>query len=123
MAAPIALDPTTAILAGIAAHQRSQFERRNLRIRRSKVIHAVRAYPWLAGLELPGPACDQGWGGPGLSGELHPVREPVTCQRCLRWPQARAAALLDTFPGAQLALGLDLDSEQTEPPLHTVAIS
>jgi hypothetical protein len=108
MAAPTSLDPTTAILAGIAAHQRGQFEGRNLRIRRSKVIHAVRSYPWLAGLELPGPACDQGWGGPGLSGELHAVDQPVTCQRCLRWPQARAAALLDDLPGAQLVLTLDL---------------
>jgi hypothetical protein len=115
VAAPASLDPTTAILSGIAAHQCALFERHNLRIRRSKVIHAVRTYPWLAGLELPGPACDQGWGGPGLSGDLHPVAEPVTCQRCLRWPQARAAARLVAVPGGQLALSLeDLEPGQVE---------
>ncbi|MFB9431163.1 hypothetical protein [Streptoalloteichus tenebrarius] len=77
-------DPTVAALDRIARDSASRFASRNLRIRRSRVVHAVRSYPWIGGLSLPGPACGQGWGGPGVTGELHPTTEQVTCehQRC-----------------------------------------
>ncbi|ONF73952.1 hypothetical protein [Amycolatopsis keratiniphila] len=112
MAAPTApLDPTTAILAGISAHQVGLFRGRNLRVRASTVVHGVRLWPWTAGLELPGPACGQGWSGAGLGGELHPTDDPVTCHHCLHSSQARAAFRLDGSGPGQLALDLDLDGQ------------
>ncbi|WP_157440597.1 hypothetical protein [Actinokineospora inagensis] len=84
-------DPLYAGLASVARQEAGRFAERNLRVRRSAVVHAVRMVPWVAGLTLPAPACGQGWSGAG-GGELHPVAESVNCGHCLASAQARAAA-------------------------------
>lgn len=113
MAAVPAVDPTTAILTGIAVHQCNRFARRNLRVRDSNVVHGVRLVPWLASLELPAPGCGQGWSGVGLD-ELHPTDDAVTCHHCLHADNPRNAPRglarhgqleldFDTEPGEQQA--------------------
>ncbi|WP_436497221.1 hypothetical protein [Actinokineospora sp. HUAS TT18] len=98
-----------ATFARVADSEQRRFEGRNLRVRRSPVVHAVRAAPWLASLTLPAPACGQGWSGTGV-GELHPVSDPVTCSHCLASAQARAAAA-DPDRSQQLALPLPMAAE------------
>ncbi|GLZ42362.1 hypothetical protein [Actinokineospora sp. NBRC 105648] len=84
-------DPLYAGLSSVARQEATRFADRNLRVRRSAVVHAVRMIPWVAGLTLPSPACGQGWSGPG-AGELHPVPDAVNCGHCLSSAEARAAA-------------------------------
>lgn len=89
---PLIPDPLYAGLSSLAAQETTRFTDRNLRVRRSPVVHAVRMTPWVAGLAMPAPACGQGWSGAG-AGELHPVAEPVNCGHCLASAEARAAAI------------------------------
>ncbi|SDD99064.1 hypothetical protein [Actinokineospora iranica] len=95
-------DPLLAGLTSVARQESTRFADRNLRVRRSAVVHAVRMTPWVAGLALPSPACGQGWSGAG-AGELHAVAEPVNCAHCLSSASARAAAV-DADGIAQLPL-------------------
>ncbi|MBP2477691.1 hypothetical protein JOF53_006563 [Crossiella equi] len=83
LASTVALDPVTAMLSAVASRATAQFTDRNLTVRRSRIVHAVEPTPWLAGVELPGPACHVGVAGWALE-DLHPTTEPVTCRRCLR---------------------------------------
>ncbi|WP_018685001.1 hypothetical protein [Actinokineospora enzanensis] len=85
-------DPVYAGLASVARQEAARFADRNLRVRRSAVVHAVRMTPWVAGLTMPAPACGQGWSGAG-AGELHPAADPVNCGHCLASAEARAAAV------------------------------
>ncbi|GAA3042372.1 hypothetical protein [Actinokineospora globicatena] len=89
---PLIPDPLYTGLSSLASQEATRFTDRNLRVRRSPVVHAVRMTPWVAGLTMPAPACGQGWSGPG-AGELHPAAEPVTCGHCLSSAEARAAAV------------------------------
>ncbi|WP_253891631.1 hypothetical protein [Actinokineospora diospyrosa] len=89
---PLIEDPLYAGLSALARQEATRFAERNLRVRRSPVVHAVRMTPWVAGLAMPGPACGQGWSGAG-AGELHPAAEPVNCGHCLASAEARAAAV------------------------------
>lgn len=89
-------------LAAVARQEHDRFQRRNLRVRRSSIVHAVRMTAWVAGLALPAPACGQGWSGAGMA-DLHPVAEPVTCHHCLTSASARAAAV-PVDSGAQMPL-------------------
>lgn len=104
MSAPT--DTPLEMLARVAEGERGRFEGRNLRVRRSAIVHAVRWTPWLASLTLPAPACGQGWSGTGV-GELHPVAEAVTCSNCLASPSARAGAA-PAHSASQIALPLQL---------------
>lgn len=94
------------MLAGIAAAETSRFTGRNLRVRRSHVVHAVRMATWFAGLQMPAPACGQAWYGAGL-GELNPAAEAVNCHHCLTSAAARAAAI--DAPDGQIPLPLQLN--------------
>jgi hypothetical protein len=105
-----AADSVLSVLAGVAEHESDRFTARNLRVRRSPVVHAVRMTPWLAGLELPAPACGQGWSGAGV-GELHPVALPVTCHHCLA--SAAALAVPVAAPPGQLPLPLAIPEQRT----------
>lgn len=104
MSAPT--DTLWTTLARVAEHEAARFEGRNLRVRRSPVVHAVRQAPWLATFTLPAPACGQGWSGTGV-GELQAVAEPVTCAHCRASATARAAAV-DAADAGQIALPLQL---------------
>jgi hypothetical protein len=55
-----------------------------MHVGRSRVAHAVAWTDWMDDLQLPAPACRQGFNGHGLHGELRPSRWPVTCRRCRR---------------------------------------
>ncbi|PPK66317.1 hypothetical protein CLV40_11021 [Actinokineospora auranticolor] len=85
-------DPLYAALSSVARQEAARFADRNLRVRRSPVVHAVRMVPWVSGLTMPAPACGQGWSGAG-AGELHPVAETVNCGHCRASAEARAAAV------------------------------
>jgi len=54
------LDPLTSMLSAVARRAESQFRGRNLTIRRSTVVHAVAPSRWMAGVDLPAPACHVG---------------------------------------------------------------
>ncbi|MCK2244541.1 MULTISPECIES: hypothetical protein [unclassified Crossiella] len=101
---PTALDPLTAVLQAVAVRTARQFEERNLTIRRSRVVHGVAPSKWMAGVELPGPACHVGVAGWALE-DMHPSTRPVTCRRCLRGSGQRLAPPLRLVD--QLALPLD----------------
>jgi hypothetical protein len=70
--------------ARFAAAQRAAFAGHNMHVGRSQVTHAVAWTDWMDDLQLPAPACRQGFNGHGLHGELRPTRWPVTCRRCRR---------------------------------------
>lgn len=72
-------DPTR-----FADAQRRLFTGRRLHVGHSPVVHELYWVPWLDELELPAPACRQGFAGTGTHGELKPTRHPVSCRRCLR---------------------------------------
>ena len=67
-----------------AAEQHRLFAGRNLRIGRSKTVHALAWRDWINGLTLPFPACHQGWSGVGAAGELHPTGLAPSCLKCMR---------------------------------------
>jgi hypothetical protein len=100
-----ALDPLTSMLSAVARRAENQFRGRNLTIRRSAVVHAVAPSRWMAGVELPAPACHVGVSGWAVE-DLHPTSQPVTCRRCLRSPGARSAVTRDS--GQQLELALEV---------------
>jgi hypothetical protein len=99
------MDPLTSMLSAVARRAESQFRGRNLTIRRSTVVHAVAPSRWMAGVDLPAPACHVGVSGWAVE-DLHPTSEPVTCRRCLRSPSARSVVTRDA--GRQLELGLEV---------------
>ncbi|GAA2822067.1 hypothetical protein [Crossiella cryophila] len=103
---PMSLDPLTAVLQAVAVRTARQFEDRNLTIRRSRVVHGVAPTRWMAGVELPGPACHVGTAGWALE-DLHPSTRPVTCRRCLRGGGQRLVPSLRLVD--QLALPLEED--------------
>lgn len=70
--------------ARFAYAQRIAFTDHNMHVGRSRVTHAVAWTDWIDDLQLPAPACRQGFNGHGLHGELRPTRWPVTCRRCRR---------------------------------------
>jgi hypothetical protein len=70
--------------ARFAAAQRAAFDGHNMHVGRSRVTHAVAFTDWMDDLQLPAPACRQGFNGHGLHGELRPTSWPVTCRRCRR---------------------------------------
>ncbi|ODU05238.1 MAG: hypothetical protein ABS81_08215 [Pseudonocardia sp. SCN 72-86] len=70
--------------ARFAAGQRELFDGLQLRIGASSTVHLVAWREWLNGLQLPAPACGQGWAGLGAAGELRPTTSFVTCRRCER---------------------------------------
>ncbi|QYN26301.1 hypothetical protein K1T34_32595 [Amycolatopsis sp. DSM 110486] len=88
---PIPRGPTIDA-ARFAAAQHTLFSDSNLHVGRSGVVHAVGWVPWLDNLELPSPACHQGYSGTGAHGELLPTRFPVTCMKCRR---ARGLTYID----------------------------
>lgn len=70
--------------AHFAAAQARLFTGHRLHVGHSPIVHELDWLPWLDHLELPAPACRQGFSGTGAHGELRPTRHPVTCRRCLR---------------------------------------
>ncbi|MCO1581240.1 MULTISPECIES: hypothetical protein [unclassified Crossiella] len=101
---PAELDPLTAVLQAVATRTCAQFADRNLTIRRSRVVHGVAPTKWMAGVELPGPACHVGVAGWAVE-DLHPTTRPVTCRRCLRGAGSRTVPRLRLVD--QLALPLE----------------
>ncbi len=99
------LDPVLQGLTVLARQESDRFDRKNLRVRRSAVVHAVRMVAWVGGLSLPAPACGQGWSGAGMA-ELHPVVDAVNCHHCLGSAAARAAMVENA--SAQIPLPLPL---------------
>lgn len=65
-----------------ARAQDDRFRGHQLRIGRSRVVHAVAFRAWLGDLALPVPACHQGWSGFAAAGDLIAVTDPVTCRKC-----------------------------------------
>uniref|UniRef100_UPI003F495FB5 hypothetical protein n=1 Tax=Actinokineospora sp. CA-119265 TaxID=3239890 RepID=UPI003F495FB5 len=101
------LDPLTGLLSVVATQAAAKFEHQNLSIRRSRVVHAVAPSRWMAGIELPAPACHVGVAGWAIE-DLWPTRDPVTCLRCLRAdPHGRSAAVVPR-QGGQLALDIEV---------------
>lgn len=66
-----------------AAAQRALFAGRRLRVGTGQAVHAVAWVPWVEGYTLPMPACRTGWAGYGVSGDMLPTGDAVTCRRCL----------------------------------------
>ncbi|HEV7979559.1 hypothetical protein [Amycolatopsis sp.] len=99
------LDPLTSMLSAVARRAENQFRGRNLTIRRSTVVHAVAPSRWMAGVDLPAPACHVGVSGWAVE-DLHPTSQPVTCRRCLRSPGARSVEAHNS--GHQLELALEV---------------
>jgi hypothetical protein len=89
-------------LSSVAVAAAARFEGRHLTIRRSRAVHDVAQSPWIAGLQLPTPACRVGVGGWSID-DLHPTSSDVTCLRCLRHGSYRATSTVHTV-GEQLAL-------------------
>jgi hypothetical protein len=56
-----------------------------------RAVHAVAPQPWIGGLQVPGPACHTP-NGSFDPATFNPVTAYVTCRRCLRSSDARAAA-------------------------------
>ncbi|KAA1018269.1 hypothetical protein FVA95_23940 [Pseudonocardia sp. EV170527-09] len=65
-----------------ARAQVERFTDHQLRIGRSRVVHAVAFRTWLGDLSLPVPACHQGWSGFAAAGDLLATSDPVTCRKC-----------------------------------------
>jgi hypothetical protein len=65
-----------------ARAQVGRFAGHQLRIGRSRVVHAVAFRSWLGDLTLPVPACHQGWSGFAAAGDLLATSDPVTCRKC-----------------------------------------
>ena len=96
------------MLQAVAARAAAQFADRNVTVRRSRIVHAVAMSPWMAGVDLPAPACHVGVAGWAIE-DLHPTLEPVTCRRCLRSAGSRSAPALTLIHGGQMSLPLDVD--------------
>ncbi|QBI53454.1 hypothetical protein [Streptomonospora litoralis] len=63
-----------------AAAMRAQFQGAAIRIGDSHVIHAQDLCTWIAGVQVPAPACHTGF---AISPDrLHPVWQDPTCQLC-----------------------------------------
>lgn len=102
-----AVDPLTGLLSAVAMQAAARFRDHNLSIRRSRVVHAVAMSRWMAGVELPAPACHVGVAGWAIE-DLRPTKAAVTCLRCLRAaPEGRAAAAVKPL-GNQLALPIEV---------------
>jgi hypothetical protein len=96
------------MLSAVAMRAAAQFKGRNIVIRRSRVVHAAATSKWMAGIELPAPACHVGVAGWAIE-DLHPTTEPVSCRRCLRSQGHRAVPELTLVRGGQMTLPLDVD--------------
>lgn len=106
-------DPTSLVLRGLSQRECARFRNRNLRQPgRGRVVHAVELRDWIAGLQLPAPACHQPVASLALSGEAHAVTDEVTCGKCRARVQRMAP--LVALDGGQLALDLD-DQDDDEP--------
>lgn len=90
----------------IARDAAERFRGKNLRVRRSPVVHAVGWYRWLGDLYLPGPACRTGWAGVGAQNDLRAVEvwQPINCQKCEHRPEAAAVRRFVPEPAVQLEL-------------------
>lgn len=90
----------------VARDAAQRFRGKNLRVRRSPVVHAVGWYRWLGNLYLPGPACRTGWAGAAVVGELHAVdvHQPITCRKCQHTAEAENVRRFVPRPAEQLEL-------------------
>ncbi|MCG8920284.1 hypothetical protein L6E12_31395 [Actinokineospora sp. PR83] len=104
-----AVDPLTGLLSAVAMQAMARFRDHNLSIRRSKVVHAVAMSRWMAGVQLPAPACHVGVAGWAIE-DLRPTRDTVTCLRCLRAAPAGRVAEAARPLGGQLALPIEVDA-------------
>lgn len=104
-----------AVLATSAAHARGQFSGgRNGRLSEDGAVHLVELRDWpLGGFTVPSPACHVGSDGWDFT-RLRPTHDEVTCGRCARLGQHRAAP---PFVGRGRQLALDLDALPSDP--HT----
>lgn len=71
----------------IARDADRRFHGRNLRVRRSPIVHAVAQYKWIGNLTLPGPAC-----------------RTITCRKCLHAKEAADVQRFVPEPAVQLEL-------------------
>lgn len=102
-------DPTSLVLRGLSQRECRRFRNRNLRQPgRRRVVHAVELRDWIAGLQLPAPACHQPVAALALSGEASAVADDVTCGKCRTLAHQRMTPLIG-LDGGQLALHLDAD--------------
>ena len=90
------VDPVTAILATVADRQQRRFRNMGASVGRSRVVHRVELVGWLAGTQIPAPACHVGVAA-GDPTRLRPVAGAVTCQRCTT--QARRSSVSHVDPG------------------------
>ncbi len=100
-------DPTSLVLRGLSERECARFRNRNLRQPgRKRVVHLVELRDWIAGLQLPAPACHQPVASFALSGEAYAVLDEVTCGKCRALGRHRTAPLI-ALDGGQLTFDLD----------------
>lgn len=95
MATPLGdrTDPTSRAIRALALTECARFRNRRMRARgRGRAVHEVRLVDWLAGEQLPMPACRQPVASPALVGALEPSSSEVTCKRCLGYTSVRDTA-------------------------------
>lgn len=89
----------------------SDFDGHNGQFLGGRAIHSVAPQPWIGDLLVPGPACHTPSGSFDPA-TFQPAQRVVTCLRCLRSPDARAAAAPLVDPD-QLALPIEPDGATT----------
>lgn len=81
-------------MTAAAAPSMDTFTDRNGRFAGGKAVHAVAPQPWIGDLHVPGPACHTP-SGTFDPADFRPVRDEVTCRRCLKNYRSRAVVRQD----------------------------